>query len=284
MSSDSGIDFDREGKPLRRRLRRREALGLDWNNLNDDVEETATAELVPPRMYEVYLDSKEAKKFGRNVGWNGIMPLASNVNVHVGDAELAPSHRATQNQPWLSEASRLNSQVMFDSIKGAILSGLELLSLYNRRAERELRARNNDRHDLAIVSHIPETPLDPKLPRELVTGVTILMPSVPRTSNGKQESWKDSEERLPDAAIGLTDKEWKGRIDVKAGKATRRSWREIARCSRRVARRYASQREEDCGRIWNNFDRNAYQVVGWPLKKAEPNDLKAYAEELKPKL
>ncbi|KAG8942552.1 hypothetical protein FRC00_011769 [Tulasnella sp. 408] len=143
------------------------------------------------------------------------MPLASNVNVHVGDAKLPPSHPAPQRQPWLSEASRMNSQVMFDSIKGAILSGLELLSFYNRRAERELRARNNGRDDLVVVSHIPEPPLDPNLPRELVTGVMILMPSVHRSSHGKQENWE--EEQLPDVAIGLKDKEWKGRIDAKDG-------------------------------------------------------------------
>ncbi|KAG9020734.1 hypothetical protein FS837_007923 [Tulasnella sp. UAMH 9824] len=135
------------------------------------------------------------------------MPLASNVNVHVDGAELAPSHRATQRQPWLSEASRMNSQVVFNSIKDAILHGLELLSLYNKRAERELRARNNDRHDLATVSHVSELPLDLSLPRELVTGVMVLMPSVPRTSNGKQESREEA--RFPDVAIGLKDSEWK---------------------------------------------------------------------------
>lgn len=169
----------------RRRLRRRRELGRDTFDAGDDVVEEAVADkLVRPRMYEVYLDGKEAKKIGRDVGWNEIMPLASNVNVYVGDVGLAPSepHPASQRQPWLAEDSRMNFQIIVDSIRGAVLSGLELLSLYNRQAERELRrTRNNDRHALALAaSLIPEPPLDPNLPRELVTGVMILMPSVPR--------------------------------------------------------------------------------------------------------
>ncbi|KAG8895349.1 hypothetical protein FRC00_007598 [Tulasnella sp. 408] len=275
MSSDSGISFYKELKPLRR-----QALGLDWNNVNDDVgtttvEDAATAKLVRPRMYEVYLDNKEAKKMGRDVGWNDIMPLASNVNVHVGDAELAPSHPTPPREAWLSEASRMNSQVMFDSIKSAILYGLELLSLYNRRAERQLRARNTD---LAIVSHIPEPPLDPNLPRELVTGVMILMPSVHRSSHGKQESWEA--EQLPDAAIGLKDKEWKGRIDVKGdhGVKLHDVPDEYLADTLAIAKEIAVA----SGFVDYNILQEEGLVVGWPAKK--PDDLKAYAEELKPEL
>ncbi|KAG9020755.1 hypothetical protein FS837_007905, partial [Tulasnella sp. UAMH 9824] len=264
-----------------------EALGLDWDNLNDGVvEEAETAELVRPRLYEVYLDSKEATKIGRNMGWNDIMPLASNVNVHVDGAELAPSHRATQRQPWLSEASRLNSQVVFNSIKNAISHGLELLPLYNRRAERELRASNNDRDDLAIASHVLEPPLDPSRPRELVTGVMILMPCVPRISNGKQES--RAEERLPDAAIGLKDKEWEDHVKLhdvpdEYLADTLAITKKSAIASRFV--NYNILQVVDHVHVHVIPKPSASEkeglVVGWP---AEVDDLKAYAQELKPKL
>ncbi|KAG8979115.1 hypothetical protein FRC05_009325 [Tulasnella sp. 425] len=164
-------------------------------------------------MYDVYLDSKEARKIE---GYPRGQPLSSNVFVHIEDVKLtapAPDHR----RPWLSEDSRLNAYIMVDSIKGAILSGLELLSLYNRRAERELRAQNRRNRNSAIpaVPHIPEPLLDPNLPRELVTGVMILMPSANRPSSGKHEKWE--EEQLPYVAIGIKDKQWKGRIDVDGG-------------------------------------------------------------------
>ncbi|KAG8895348.1 hypothetical protein FRC00_007597 [Tulasnella sp. 408] len=306
MSSDSEIRSDKEQLPIRRRLLRRQALGLDWNNVNDSmvtttVEEDVTAELVRPRMYEVYLESKEAKKIGGDVGWNGIMPLASNVNVRVGDAELASSHPKPPRERWLSEASRLNFQVMFDSIKSAILSGLELLSLYKKPAERELRARNNDRDDPALVPHIPEPPSDPNLSQELVTGVMILMPSVPRTSHRKQES--RGEERLPDAVIGLKDQEWNGRIDVKDGNATHHGAKlhgvpdEYLADTPAIAKKIALASGFVDYNIFQVVDHVYFHVipkppaseeegsvVGWPAKKAEPDDLKAYAEELKPEL
>lgn len=193
-------------------------MGLDTLDGNEDATlgEAVTAKLVRPRMYDVYLNGKEARAIGRDIGWNEIMPLSSNVFVHVSDVELTtPATQPTpQRRPWLSEDSRQNFDVIVDSIKVAILHGLELLSLYNRRAERELRSTNRRPSARSAASDTPEAPLDPSLPRELVTGVVILMPSVPRTLGARHENWED--EQLPDVAIGIKDKEWKGRIDVKA--------------------------------------------------------------------
>ncbi|KAG8982431.1 hypothetical protein FRB90_006794 [Tulasnella sp. 427] len=138
-----------------------------------------------------------------------MMPLSSNMFVHVEDAKPASTQQAapSQRRSWLSEDSRLNFLVMVESIKSAVLHGLELVSLYNRRAERDLREMNDRNRAAVSASEIPDAPLDPTLPRELVTGVMILMPS-----RGKLESWE--EDQLPDVAIGVKDKEWKGRIDV----------------------------------------------------------------------
>lgn len=103
------------------------------------------------------------------------------------------------------------------AIKGlghGFLVGLDTLAFYDLHAaeQRRLeaarqRAKESDEHET----------IDPRLPRDLVAGIMIAMPSSPRPSHAQQQPQPEvgayEDEQLPDVAIGVMEKRWQGGVD-----------------------------------------------------------------------
>ncbi|KAG9043698.1 hypothetical protein FS837_009237 [Tulasnella sp. UAMH 9824] len=172
----------------RRRLRRRHAMGLALRaNGDDEDEDAAFAKLPPPVMHTVYLDKKSWAEHLRTPRWEGIMPLSSNLVVRPEETSLAGDAEPE--------------------------SGPHAIGFYDRFAaeQRRLEAARKQAEEAG-----EEEVVDPRLPRDLVAGIMIAMPSrsKPRHEQQKPESeFEEDDERLPDVAIGVLEKRWQAGVD-----------------------------------------------------------------------
>ncbi|KAG8892511.1 hypothetical protein FRC01_014121, partial [Tulasnella sp. 417] len=184
----------------RRRVRRRLAMGLA--NADEDDEDSALAKLPPPVMHTVYLDKKVWPEQQRTPGWEGIMPLSSNFAVKPEEPSVTED---VEPESGPSRAFRKTGAAL-RSIGHGTLVVLDALGLYDLFAaeQKRLEAARERAEEAG------EEVIDPRLPRDLVAGIMIAMPSQSKTLQEQQSASHEIEERvqLPDVAIGVLEKRW----------------------------------------------------------------------------
>ncbi|KAG8896018.1 hypothetical protein FRC01_012074 [Tulasnella sp. 417] len=190
----------------RRRVRQRLAMGLA-NGANGDEEDSALAKLPPPVMHTVYLDKKVWAEQQRTPGWEGIMPLSSNFVVKPEEPSVTED---VEPESGPSRAIRKTGAAL-RSIGHGTLVVLDALGLYDLFAaeQKRLQAARERAEEAG------EEVIDPRLPRDLVAGIMIAMPSRSKTSHEQQSASHEIEEReqLPDVAIGVLEKRWQAGVD-----------------------------------------------------------------------
>ncbi|KAG8955693.1 hypothetical protein FRC04_007684 [Tulasnella sp. 424] len=193
----------------RKRLRQRQAAALMLRADEHDAD-AALARLPPPAMYTVYLEKQEWAEQRQITGWSEIMPLSSNLVVKseksnpTADAELGSgAHGAIQK-----------TKAAIKGLGHGVLVALDTLALYDLHAAEE--RRREAARQRAEESDERET-IDPRLPRDLVAGILIAMPSSARPPHAQQQPQPEvgayEEEQLPDVAIGIMEKSWQGGVD-----------------------------------------------------------------------
>lgn len=191
----------------RKRLRQRHAMAQALRtNADGDDEDAAFAKLTPPVMYTVYLDKKSWAEEQERTGWEGIMPLASNLVVRPEER-----NQATVGEP---ESAIQKTKTALRSFGNGVLIVLDALALYDRFAaeQRRLEAAKK-REEEAGKNEV----IDPSLPRELITGIMITMPSSSKPSNARQKQELDvevyEEEQLSDMVIGVMERSSRVGVD-----------------------------------------------------------------------
>ncbi|KAG8982432.1 hypothetical protein FRB90_006795 [Tulasnella sp. 427] len=192
----------------RKRMRQRHAVALALRANSDAEEEDESARRSPPVLYTVYLDWKGPEESHcRDEGerlvadeWEAIMPISANLAPKPEEPGSGMSIDATP-QPTSRQAGR-STKSIFKSVKRGVLVVLGALALHDRFAaeQRQLETERRRRVDA-------EAAINSKLPRELVTGIMIVMPSSLKHSDKQQKSESVLyEEPLPEVAFGVVER------------------------------------------------------------------------------
>lgn len=195
----------------RRRVRQRHAMGLAIRaNGDGEDEDGAFAKLPPPVMHTVYLDKKGWAEQQRTPGWEGIMPLSSNLVVK-------PEEPSLTGEVDPESGPRRAIQKTGTVLKGighGILVVLDTLALYDLFAaeQKRLEAARKRAEEAGEEQEV----IDPRLPRDLVAGIMIAMPSRSKPWHEQQKpepEVEEHDEQLPDVAIGVLERRWQVGVD-----------------------------------------------------------------------
>lgn len=136
------------------------------------------------------------------------MPLSSNLVVKpvetslTGEVELESGPRRAIQR----------TEATLKSIGHGILVFLDAIGFYDRVAAEQKRLEAERKR----AEEAGEEVVDPRLPRDLIAGIMIAMPSPSKAEHDQQNPESEPEEydeRLPDVALGVFEKPWQAGVD-----------------------------------------------------------------------